>query len=88
MKKYAVMTTQTQEKRGCKWETIETKTEEISKEFYNNTVDPRAIRFFRRLGGIETVQRNYTEYGYLPIRILSTSPDRQKRIIKEFSFIV
>lgn len=84
---YAKMTLTTQEKNGTRWETVGTETKEISREFYRNATDEKAIKFFRRLGGIETIQKNYTKWGFLPVRILSTSPDRQQRIIREFDFI-
>lgn len=84
---YAKMTLTTQEKNGSRWETVETEAREISREFYRNATDEKSIKFFRSLGGIETVQKNYTKWGFLPVRILSTSPDRQQRIIREFDFI-
>lgn len=83
---YAIMTIEEQTKSGSRWQTVKTEKKEISREFYNNTVDPKAIRFFRRLGGVETVQKDYTERGFLPVRILSTSPDRQTRFIRTFDF--
>lgn len=84
---FAVLTMETQEKQGSRWVTIETETKTISKEFYNNITDEKAIRFFRNLGGIETVQRNYTKMGYIPVRILSTSPNRERRIIRTFEIL-
>lgn len=84
---FAILTLETQEKQGSKWITTETETKTISKLFYNNLIDERAIRFFRNLGGIETVQRNYTKMGYLPVRILSTSPNRETRIIRNFEIL-
>lgn len=84
---FAILTLETQEKQGSRWITTETKTKTISKSFYNNITDEKAIRFFRNLGGIETVQRNYTKMGYLPVRILSTSPNRETRIIRNFEIL-
>ena len=81
------MTLETQEKVNGKWFTVESEQRTISKQFYNNIVDEKAIRFFRNLGGIETVQRNYTKMGYIPVRILSTSPNRQTRIIRSFEIL-
>lgn len=83
---YATMTTENQEKQGSKWVTVETETKKITKEFYRNIVDPQAIRFMRNLGGIETIQKNYTCFGYIPVRILSTSPSKEKRTIRTFKF--
>lgn len=84
---FAVLTTETQEKQGSRWVTTETETKTVSKQFYNNITDEKAIRFFRNLGGIETVQRNYTKMGYIPVRILSTSPNRETRIIRNFEIL-
>ena len=84
---FAILTLETQEKQGSKWITTETETKTISKSFYNNVTDEKAIRFFRNLCGIETVQRNYTKMGYLPVRILSTSPNRETRIIRNFEIL-
>lgn len=86
-KDFAILTLETQEKQGSLWITTETETKTILKSFYNNLIDERAIRFFRNLGGIETVQRDYTKMGYLPVRILSTSPNRQTRIIRTFEIL-
>lgn len=84
---FAIMKIETQEKQGSKWITTETETKTILKSFYNNMTDGKSIRFFRNLGGIETVQRNYTKMGYLPVRILSTSPNRETRIIRNFEIL-
>ena len=84
---FAVLTTETQEKVNSKWFTVESEQKTISKEFYNNITDEKAIRFFRNLGGIVTVQRNYTKMGYIPVRILSTSPNRETRIIRTFEIL-
>ena len=86
MTAYAIMTTETQQKQGSKFVTVETETKEITKQHYHNIIDPQTIRFMRNLGGIETVQKNYTCFGYIPVRILSTSPNRQTRIIRTFKF--
>lgn len=58
----------------------------ISEEHYNNFVDEKSIKFFRRLGGIETVTKNYTCRGFKTTKIVSTSPDRQIKKIRTFKF--
>ena len=83
---YATMTVETQTKQGSKWVTVETETKEISKQFYQNIIDPQAIKFMRNLGGVETIQKNYTCFGYIPVRILSTSPSREQRTVRTFKF--
>lgn len=60
------------------------KTETISREQYNNTIN--SCSFFRRLGGSETLTRAYTSRGYLPIQLTSISPDRQTKVIRTFKF--
>lgn len=84
---FAKMIVTTQQKNGSRWETVETKIKEISREFYRNATEEQTIKFFRKLGGIETVQKNYTKWGFLPVRILSTSPNRERRTIREFDFL-
>ena len=75
-------------KEGTKtvWETIEENTSIINEEHYNNCTCDDTLRFFRRLGGSETLTRSYTKCGYLVTKLVSTSPDKQKRTIREFSF--
>jgi hypothetical protein len=58
----------------------------FTREQYDNYTDPAAIRFFRRLGGIETVTKCYTQHGYIPVQITSTSPDRQEKRVARFIF--
>ena len=59
----------------------------ITEQNYKNIVSDDTIKFFRRLGGSESVTRGYTRVGYLVVRLVSTSPDRQSKTIREFDFI-
>ena len=59
----------------------------ITEQNYKNIVSDDTIKFFRRLGGRESVTRGYTRVGYLVVRLVSTSPDRQSKTIREFDFI-
>ena len=61
--------------------------EVISKRQYNNITNDDTIKFFRRLGGTETVERGYTSRGYLIYKLTSTSPDWQMKTIRKFEFI-
>lgn len=74
-----------QEKTGTTWKTTGTEEKEIDFIHYSNIVD--AIPFFRNLGGTETVTRKYTKFGLIPIKIISTSPGRNERTIREFKVI-
>ena len=77
-----------QKKEGTKtiWELVKTECENLTEQFYNNCTNNDTIKFFRRLGGIETVCKGYTKQGYLITNIASTSPDREKKTVREFSF--
>ena len=44
------------------------------------------VKFFRRLGGSESLQCAYTCAGYKVYKLTSTSPDRQNKTIREFKF--
>ena len=56
----------------------------IDEEHYNNLVD--SATFFRRLGGSETLQRCYTQYGYKVYKMISKSPCKQMKTIRELNF--
>lgn len=66
------------------WQTDKTEVDEISEEQYNNCVE--AAPFFRRMGGSESLTREYTSWGYKVTQIISTSPDREARSIFKFDF--
>lgn len=66
------------------WQTDQTEVREISEEQYNHIVD--ACPFFRRMGGSETLTREYTSWGYKVTQIISTRPDREARSIFRFTF--
>ena len=59
---------------------------EITQYVYSNITDENTIKWFRRLGGTETVNRGYTYSGYNIIELVSTSPDKQMRTIRKFNF--
>ena len=59
-------------------------TKEVTSEQHKNAVD--AAPWFRRLGGSETLTREYTKRGYQVTQIVSKSPDRQTKVIRKYSF--
>jgi len=59
----------------------------ITEQNYKNIVSNDTVKWFRRLGGSETITRGYTHAGYLVTRLVSTSPNRQSKTIREFNFI-
>ena len=72
-------------KTAFKVEDKETKI--IPEQHYKNATSQDTIKFFKRLGGSESVTRAYTCYGYTIIKVISTSPDRTKKTIREYEFI-
>lgn len=78
--------TRQSKKQGFKnaYETLERVTKEITRDQYNKITDEKTIKFFRRLGGSESVTKNYTSLGYIPVKIISTSPDKNEKVIREF----
>jgi hypothetical protein len=78
-----IQLTETRIENGAK--TIETK--EIDMRQYNNITNDDTLKWFRRLGGSETATRNYTSRGYNVTKLISTSPDKSIKVIREFNFI-
>jgi hypothetical protein len=66
------------------YKTTETEVKEITEKEYKNIED--SIQFFRRLGGIETVERYYTCRGYNMTKLSSTSPSREIKTVRKFEF--
>jgi spore coat polysaccharide biosynthesis predicted glycosyltransferase SpsG len=59
-------------------------TKAVTLEQHKNAVD--AAPWFRRLGGSETLTREYTKQGYQVTQIVSKSPDRQTKVIRKYKF--
>ena len=59
-------------------------TKNIDETYYNNIVE--SSPFFRRLGGSEYHEKNYTSKGYMVTKIISRSPDRELKSIYSFNF--
>ena len=74
----------TERKNGKRWTASEITTEEMTFNYYFNILE--SIQFFRNLGGYERVTRAYTKYGYIPVKLISISPDGNTRITREFIF--
>lgn len=60
--------------------------ENIGFEQYDNITNKDTLSWFRRLGGTETATKTYTSQGYKTVRVVSTSPDKQYKTIREFEF--
>ena len=70
------------EKTGKRWALVDESREDITPYFYFNCVD--AIPFFRNLGGYEKVYCGYCVRGYVPLEIVSISPDKQHKTVRTF----
>lgn len=68
------------------YELTEDKTEVITTRQHQLTTSEDTCKWFRKLGGIETVTRAYTCAGYVPVKLVSTSPDRETKKVREFTF--
>jgi hypothetical protein len=45
-----------------------------------------SVKWFRRLGGSESITKGYTCNGYVGTKLISTSPDKQIKVVREFNF--
>ena len=81
--KNIICTTTREIKNGSRWTVENTTTETIDGEYYFNCLE--FIPFFRSLGS-ERITRAYTKYGYIPVKLVSTSPNGTDRTIREFTF--
>lgn len=59
--------------------------EVFEKEYYL-TVNDKTVKYFRRLGGFETLTRAYTFAGFKVVKHISTSPDKKYKVLREFKF--
>lgn len=90
MKTTIVITeTRMEKKPGFKnaYAVVENDTREIGEQQYNNIVSKDTQKFFRRLGGSERATCGYTCMGYKVIRLVSYSPNREVKVIRDFEFI-
>lgn len=61
-------------------------TKKLTMEQHRLTTNNNTIKWFRGLGGTETVQRGYTCLGYLVTKLTSISPDKQTKVVREYKF--
>lgn len=62
------------------------KTKEISLEQYENITSKETLQWFRRLGGSETAVKTYTKLGYKTVKLTSSSPDKEVKVVRTFKF--
>ena len=71
-------------KDGKGWKLYETETEAVDLKTVERIAD--SVKFFRRLGGTETLIKGYTCAGYNPVKLTSTSPDKTARTVRTFNY--
>jgi hypothetical protein len=88
MTKITLVTTRYTKKQGTKngWKLVDTETEEVTEQQHKNATNDDACKWFRRLGGSETKQMGYTCAGYKCTKLISTSPDKEDKTIREYTF--
>ena len=84
MKTQITLTKENYFKDDKKWTLSETETELIDLKTVERIAD--SVKFFRRLGGTETLVKGYTCAGYNPVKLTSTSPDKTQRTIRTFNY--
>lgn len=89
MKIQLIQTTYTRSSERKVWQekTNSTEKREISLNEYGLLTNDDTIKFFRRLGGKETIKRNYTLNGFCIVYLSSISPDNQLKVVRKFKFI-
>jgi hypothetical protein len=85
MKTQITLTKENYFKDGKKWTLSETETELIDLKTVERIED--SVKFFRRLGGTETLVKGYTCAGYNPVKLTSTNPDKTVKTIRKFKYL-
>lgn len=62
------------------------KTSVIDDRQYSLITCNDTVKWFRRLGGSESLKYTYTCAGYKVYKLTSKSPDKQTKVIREFKF--
>ena len=75
-------------KQGFKnaYQLTESETKVIDSKQHNLMTNEDTCKWFRRLGGTESITRSYTCAGYCVTKLISTSPGKQIKKVREFDF--
>lgn len=79
-----ILTKEEYKKEGRKYfpkKPTNTSVEEITYKEYDNIFF--SINFFKSLGGSERVYKSYTIAGYIPTKLVSTSPGKETKVIRK-----
>lgn len=87
---YTIIETKTEleKKAGTKnaYKEISKEVNEVTEEQHRLTTNDDTVKWFRRLEGSETVTRGYTYAGYVVVKLVSTSPDKESKTVREYKF--
>ena len=73
-----------EENKKTVYKLVSEKTETIDIRVYNNITSDDTIKYFRRLGGTEIVQKRNTCIGHVITKLTGTSPDKQSTTVRNF----
>lgn len=65
---------------------VEKETKEVTEKEHYLCTNSNTVKWFRRLGGKETISRAYTCAGFRVVKLISTSPDKELKTIREYKF--
>ena len=68
------------------WNLVESETTEVTSQMHRNATNDDTCKWFRRLGGSESKTMGYTCDGYKCTKLISTSPDKEQKTIREYTF--
>lgn len=74
------------EKIGSQWKIKKINNFTITKQNLINYSSNETLSFFKMLGGTERRDFKYTQYGYIPARIVSINPDKTIKHMWEFYY--
>lgn len=87
---YTITETKTklEKKQGTKnaYKEVSKEVTEITERQHELTTNDDTVKWFRRLGGSESLQRCYTCAGYKVYKMTSKSPYKQSKTVREFKF--
>ena len=72
----------TESKKSWKRKADSEEVKEIDFQNYFNYLS--SVQFFKNLGGTERITKSYTISGYIPTKLISISPNKDIKIIREF----
>jgi hypothetical protein len=68
------------------YKTVSTETKNIDSRQHHLITNDDTCKWFRRLGGSESKTMGYTCDGYKCVKLISTSPNKEIKKIREFDF--